>query len=110
MKMKIFTCTIVVGSMLGSIAFGQTLTISGSVCQCSKTQVTVQEGTHYWIVQRTTDTRSVSGGNEPNPAVGLRSTNASRRDATFVVSSGNVTSENLGHRHRYSAVAKTFKT
>jgi len=62
------------------------------------------------VPRRTTERRSVSGGNEPNPAVGLRSTNASRRDATFVVSSGNVTSENLGHRHRYGAVAKTFKT
>jgi hypothetical protein len=40
----------------------------------------------------------VSRGNEPNPITEIGNTNASRRDATFVVSSGNVSSENLGHR------------
>jgi len=58
--MKIFTCTIVAGCMLGSIAFGQTLTITGTVCTCDSKQVTVQEGTHYWIVQRTPST-SIDG-------------------------------------------------
>jgi hypothetical protein len=56
MKMKIFTFTIVVGCMLGSIALGQTLTITGTLCSLTKTEITVKEGTHYWTVQRTTST------------------------------------------------------
>src|SRR5881227_20036 len=83
MKMKIFTCTIVVGSMLGSIAFGQTLTISGSVCQCSKTQVTIQEGTHYWIVQRTRDT-TITGTCAPGSTVNVqcKSPDAQRKEGS----------------------------
>src|SRR5205809_7634332 len=83
MKMKIFTCTIVVGSMLGSIAFGQTLTISGSVCQCSKTQVTIQEGTHYWIVHRTRDT-TITGTCAPGSTVNVqcKSPDAQRKEGS----------------------------
>ena len=48
MKVKILTCAVVVGCMLGGIAFGQTLTITGTICSCDSKQLTVQEGTHYY--------------------------------------------------------------
>ena len=41
MKAKILTYTVVAACMLGSIAFGQTLTIAGSVCACDSKRITV---------------------------------------------------------------------
>src|SRR5438876_12462008 len=60
MKAKIFTSTIIAGCILGTAAFGQVLTISGTICSCDSKQVTVQEGTHYGIIQRTPGT-SITG-------------------------------------------------
>src|SRR5436305_10933704 len=60
MKTKIFICSIIAGCLLGGTAFAQVLTISGTICSCDGKQLTVQEGTHYWIIQRTPST-SVTG-------------------------------------------------
>ena len=67
--------------MLGSIAFGQTLTISGTVCSCDSKQVTVQEGTHYWIIQRTPST-SITGTCAPGSTVNIqcKSPDAQRKE------------------------------
>jgi hypothetical protein len=81
MKMKTFACIIVLGGMLGSIAFGQVLTISGTVCSCDGKQVTVQEGTHYWIIQRTPGT-SITGTCAPGSTVNVqcKSPDAQRKE------------------------------
>jgi hypothetical protein len=83
MKAKIFTCTIVAGCMLAGIAFGQTLTIAGTVCSCTSKQVTVQEGTHYWIVQRTPST-TIDGACTPGSSVTIqcKSPDAQRKEGS----------------------------
>jgi len=88
MKAKTFTATIIAGCMLGSIAFGQTLTISGSVCSCDSKQVTVQEGTHYWIIQRTPST-SISGTCASGSTVNVqcKSPDAQRKEGSCQTSS-----------------------
>jgi hypothetical protein len=60
MKKKLLTSAIVAGCMLSSAAFGQTLTIAGTVCSCSATELTVQEGSRYWTIKRT-PTTTVTG-------------------------------------------------
>jgi hypothetical protein len=69
--------------MLGTAAFGQTLTISGSVCACDSKSVTVQEGTHYYIVQRTPGT-SIDGACAPgsNVTVQCKSPDAQRKEGS----------------------------
>ncbi len=81
MKVKILTCAVVVGCMLGGIAFGQTLTITGTICSCDSKQLTVQEGTHYYIVKRTPST-SVEGTCSPGSTatVQCKSPDAQRKE------------------------------
>lgn len=68
---------------MGSIAIGQTLTISGSVCSCDSKQLTVQEGTHYWIIQRTPST-SITGTCAPGSIVNVqcKSPDAQRKEGS----------------------------
>jgi len=89
MKAKIFTCTIVAGCMLSSIAFGQTLTISGTICSCDSKQVTVQEGTHYWMIKRTPST-SVDGACSAGSTVTVqcKSPDAQRKEGQCPTTSG----------------------
>ena len=74
---------IVAGCMLSGIASGQTLTISGSVCSCDSKSITVQEGTHYYIVKRTTGT-SIDGACAPgsNVTVQCKSPDAQRKEGS----------------------------
>src|SRR5215472_1502836 len=83
MKVKMLTCAIVAGCMSGGIAFGQTLTIAGPVCSCDSKQITVQEGTHYWIVQRTPST-TISGTCSPGSTVTVqcKSPDAQRKEGS----------------------------
>src|SRR5438034_10204381 len=57
MKIKMLTVAVAVGCVLGCASLTQqgTLTIKGTVCSCTSTQVTVQEsdGKYYDIIQRT---------------------------------------------------------
>jgi hypothetical protein len=59
-KIKILTVAVAVGCVLGCTSVTQqgTLTIKGTVCSCTNTQVTVQEtdGKYYDIIQRTGNT------------------------------------------------------
>ena len=56
MKIKMLTVAVAVGCVLGCASLTQqgTLTIKGTVCSCTNTQVTVQEadGKYYDIIQR----------------------------------------------------------
>ena len=81
MKVKILTCAVVAECMLGGIAFGQTLTITGTICSCNSKQLIVQEGTHYYIVKRTPST-SVVGTCSPGSAVTVqcKSPDAQRKE------------------------------
>jgi hypothetical protein len=60
MKIKMLTVAVAVGCVLGCASPTQqgTLTIKGTVCSCTSTQVTVQEadGKYYDIIQRTGST------------------------------------------------------
>src|SRR5580693_8126231 len=60
MKIKMLTAAVVAGCVLGCASLTQqgTLTIKGTVCSCTNTQVTVQEegGKYYDIIQRTGST------------------------------------------------------
>jgi len=89
MKMKIFTCTIVAGCMLNGIAFGQTLTIAGTVCSCTSAQVMVQEGTHYWIIKRTPST-TIEGTCASGSVVTVqcKSTDAQRKEGSCTGTTG----------------------
>ncbi|MGE5209370.1 MAG: hypothetical protein ACM3KL_08575 [Alphaproteobacteria bacterium] len=83
MNAKIFTSIIVGGCMFSGIASGQILTIAGSVCSCDSKQITVQEGTHYWIVQRTRDT-TITGTCTPGSTVNVqcKSPDAQRKEGS----------------------------
>ena len=60
MKIQVLTAAVVAGCVLGCASLTQqgTLTIKGTVCSCTNTQVTVQEagGKYYDIIQRTGST------------------------------------------------------
>jgi hypothetical protein len=81
MKTKIFTCIIITGCMLGTVAFGQPLTIAGNVCSCDSKQIIVQDGKSYWVIQRTYST-SVSGTCSPGSTVTVqcKSPDAQRKE------------------------------
>lgn len=61
MKVKIFTCTVLAGCMLGSITFGQTIKVTGIVCSFNDTQITLQCGQDTWIVKTVEGSTSVEG-------------------------------------------------
>jgi len=83
MKAKIFTSIIIAGCLLGTAAFGQVLTVAGTVCSCDSKQLTVQEGTHYWIIQRTSST-SITGTCAPGSTVNVqcKSPDAQRKEGS----------------------------
>ena len=67
--------------MLDILAVGQTLTIAGSVCSCDRKQVVLQEGTHHWMVQRTSNT-VIDGACAPSSTVTVqcKSPDAQRKE------------------------------
>ena len=83
MNPKVFTCVVVAGCMLSVIASGQTLTISGSVCSCDSKSITVQEGTHYYVIKRTAAT-SIDGAcsSGSNVTVQCKSPDAQRKEGS----------------------------
>ena len=93
MKTKICTCAILAGCMFATAAFGQILTIGGSVCSCDSKQITVQEGTHYWIIQRTRDT-AVTGTCTPGSTVNIqcKSPDAQRKEGSCQSTTGSTPS------------------
>jgi len=82
MKLKILMGVIATGCILGCVASLQTLKITGTVCSCTSTEVTVQEedGAHYDIIQRTSGT-IITGTCSPGKTVTVQymSTDAQRK-------------------------------
>jgi hypothetical protein len=47
--------------MLGTVAFGQTVQITGTVSAVTSTQITLQSGTDVWTIKRDATTTVTSG-------------------------------------------------
>jgi hypothetical protein len=61
MNLKKLTGAIAVGCIVCSVAFGQTIQITGKVTAVTDTQITLQAGTDVWTITRTADTKITSG-------------------------------------------------
>ena len=62
MKTKILAILFVALALLGTIAFAQTVQITGTVTAVTSNQITLQSGTDLWTIKRDSTT-SVTSGN-----------------------------------------------
>src|SRR6266496_5229552 len=66
MKAKILICTVVAGSVLGGLVFGQSLRLSGTVNCVTSNQIELQCDGIAWVVKLTPASTAVT----PSPAPG----------------------------------------
>ncbi len=82
MKVKMLMGGVVAVCMLGSIAFGQTIKVTGIVCSFSDIQITLQCGPDTWIIKSVEGSTSVEGTLKVGSTVtvGCKSPDAQRKE------------------------------
>jgi hypothetical protein len=61
MKLKTLLGVIAGGCLLGSIALGETIQLTGTVSAVSTSQITLQSGKDVWLINRASTTRVTTG-------------------------------------------------
>jgi len=72
MNLKKLMGLIAAGCLIGSVAFGQTLQLTGTVTALTSSQITLQSGNDTWTIIRHSTTKVTSGHLNVGSAVTLQ--------------------------------------